>query len=354
MDGDTRRASPGATVSSYLGVLLAISAAVVMLWFLHTIATALLITFLAMVVAIALSSPVQWLRRAGLSRRWASVGALLGFFGSIVLAGWLVIPEVTAQAVVLFDSMPQLVRGVSDQLTRLLANYPELQMLVGEDAEALQGVLPSAGTFVERVGSLSLSLLGVLALTIVFLSAVIYVVIDPVPILRAYLGSFPPRSRSAAFRAYRRAARAIVGWTKASVIIGAIEFPLVLIFLSYMAVPGALVWAALAFFAEFIPRLGGYIMAIPPTIVALTLGPATAIWVALFYLAMNELLGNFVGPRIRGETMKIHPLMLIFFTLAFALAFGVLGAIVATPAAAFFSAFFSEFFIKRWRRDGRH
>jgi predicted PurR-regulated permease PerM len=114
-----------------------------------------------------------------------------------------------------------------------------------------------------------------------------------------------------------------------------------------MDVPGALVWAALAFFAEFLPRIGGYVMAAPPILISLTMGPMTAVWVGLFYLASNELLGNLVAPRIRGATMKLHPVLLLFFTLAFALAFGLLGAIVATPAAAFFSAYYGEFYLKR-------
>ena len=114
-----------------------------------------------------------------------------------------------------------------------------------------------------------------------------------------------------------------------------------------MEVPGALVWAALAFFSDFIPRIGGYVMAIPPVVLSLTLGPMTAVWVAVFYLVSTEILGSVVAPKIRGATMAIHPVAIIFFTLAFALAFGLIGALVATPAAAFASAFYSEFYMKR-------
>jgi predicted PurR-regulated permease PerM len=73
----------------------------------------------------------------------------------------------------------------------------------------------------------------------------------------------------------------------------------------------------------------------------------TPVWVIVFYVVSNEILGSFVAPKIRGQTMQLHPVLIIFFTLAFALAFGLLGALVATPAAAFFSAFYSEFYLKR-------
>ena len=177
--------------------------------------------------------------------------------------------------------------------------------------------------------------------------------LDPKPLLRAYLGSLPIAYRRPGMRAYRRACRAVIGWTKASLVIGAIQSVAVFVFLSLMDVPGALVWAALAFFADFIPRIGGYVMALPPVVLSLTMGPMTAIWVGLFYLVSTEILGSVVAPKIRGATMQLHPVLLIFFTLAFALAFGLLGAIVATPAAAFFSAYYSEFYLKRpLRRDG--
>lgn len=332
---------------SPVGLVLAAAAAVVTLWFLGQIVTALLLLFFALVVAIALSAAVRWFVARGLSRKAAAALTLVLFFAVLVVVAALVIPRLAAQAVVLVNSLPQLFVDLNRQISALLDRYPELQgMLQGEDGEGQDFGGAAVDIFRGGVG-LSLTLAGALALLIVFFSSVMYVVLEPRPILRGYLGSFPPGHRPAAMRAYRRAARAVVGWTEASVVIGAIEFVLVFAFLSWIHMPAALVWAALAFFAEFIPRIGGYIMAFPPVLIALTLGPMTAVWVALFYLAMNEILGNFLAPRIRGTTMQLHPVMLLFFTLAFALAFGLLGAIVATPAAAFFSAFYSEFYMKR-------
>jgi predicted PurR-regulated permease PerM len=330
-------------------IVLAAGAAVVALWFLQKIVTAILLFFLALVVAVALSAPLGWLRRRGLPRKAAAGITLLGFFGTVGLIGWMVFPELARQLAILIASLPDLIGKIDAQIAQLLARHPELQALASSEAQGLQGLAPDVGNIFRNVGNFSLSLIGAVALTIIFMSAVIYTVLDPRPILKGYLGTLPQARRGQGVRAYRRAARAVIGWTEASLIVGAIEFVLVFGVLTYIGLPGVLIWAALAFFAEFIPRIGGYIMAFPPVVVALTLGPATALWVAIFYLAMNELLGNLVAPRIRGETMKIHPVLLLFFTLAFALAFGMLGAIVATPAAAFFSAYYSEFYIARHR-----
>lgn len=342
----------GPTLS--MGIVLAGSAAVVTLWFLHQIVIALLLLFFALVVAIALSAPVGWFVRRGLTRRLASVLTLVLFFSTLGLIAWAVIPRVAVEVVELVNALPDLVVRMNNQFVDLLSRYPDLQAMFRSDGTGSGEFFPTAINLFRGGVGLSLSLLGVVALLIIFFSSVLYIVLEPRPMLRGYLGSLPRGSRPAGMRAYRRAARAVIGWTEASLVIGAIEFVLVFIFLAAMGVPGALVWAALAFFAEFIPRIGGYVMALPPVLVALTLGPMTAVWVALFYLVMNEVLGNFLAPRIRGTTMQLHPVLLLFFTLAFALAFGLLGAIVATPAAAFFSAFYSEFYLKRPLRRDEH
>jgi putative permease len=313
-----------------------------------------LLLFFALVVSIALSAPVNWFIRRGLSRRAGSVLTLLIFFGSIILLGALVIPTLAAQLALLGNRLPQLVGQIDSQIAALLARYPDLQDFFGPQGVSVRNAVPSASALFQGLGGISLSLLGLAALAIVFFSTVAYTVLAPRPLLNAYLGSLPRAYLSAGMRAYRRAAHSVIGWTKASLVIGAIQAVAVFIFLSLMDVPAALVWAALAFFAEFIPRIGGYVMAVPPVILGLTVSPMTAVWVALFYLVSGEILGSVVAPKIRGATMQMHPVLILFFTLAFALAFGLLGAIVAVPAAAFFSAFYSEFYLKRpLRRAGR-
>lgn len=328
------------------GLVLAAGTAVVALWFLYQISGAILLLFFAAVVGIALSAPVQWFMRRGLSRRLAATLTLLLFFGTIILLGWLVIPRLVAQIVLLVNGLPRFIVQIEGQVAELLSNYPDLQRFARFDGAGGD----FAGTAVNLftgVGAASLSVLGFVALTLIFFSTIAYVVLDPRPIVRGYIGSLPYEHRAAGVRAYRRAARSVIGWARASLVVGALQAIAVFIFLTLMDVPGALVWAALAFFADFIPRIGGYVMAFPPVLLALGQSPMTAVWIAVFYAVSNEILGSVVAPKIRGATMQLHPVLIIFFTLAFALAFGLLGAVVATPAAAFASAYYSEFYMKR-------
>ncbi len=86
-------------------------------------------------------------------------------------------------------------------------------------------------------------------------------------------------------------------------------------------------------------------MAIPPTLIALSIDPLTALWVLVFYLSLNEIMFDFVMPRIRASTMDLHPVSTIFVMLTMGSAFGFIGALIATPLTAFIKAFYEEFYL---------
>lgn len=353
MPSSPLRPPPPARPATSAGLVFAAAMAVVLLWFIYTVSGAILLLFFAIVVAIALSGAVDWMVGKGVPRQRAAALTLLLFFATIVLIGALVIPRLVQQIVLLVNNLPRLIQQVQGEVNGMLANYPDLQRFAHFDP-ASADLGGAAMNLFAGVSSLSLSLLGFAALLIIFFSTIVYIVLDPMPLLHGYIGSLPSRNRAAGMRAYRRATKAVIGWAQASLVVGAIQAVLVFMFLTWIGMPGALVWAALAFFSDFIPRIGGYVMAAPPMIIALGDGPMHAFWVGMFYLASNEILGSVVAPKIRGETMAIHPVAIIFFTVAFALAFGLIGAIVATPAAAFASAFYSEFYMKRALRRAEY
>ena len=145
----------------------------------------------------------------------------------------------------------------------------------------------------------------------------------------------------------------LIGWMRANLIGGSIEGVSVIIFLNIMNVPGAWVWGLLAFGAQMIPRIGFYIMSVPPTLVALTLNPVAALWVFLFFLAIDEILGDFIMPRLRSSSMSLHPVTIMFFLLAMGAAFGFMGILLSTPMAAFAKSYYEEFYLNRLKPDDK-
>ena len=327
--------------------LFAIPLGLAAIWFLYTVSTGLLLLFMAIVIAIGLDGPVARLQRRGLSRHSAALIVLAVFFAIIIGICWLVLPKVAEQLVSLITGFPALVTQASQRLSDSLKDYPDLQRAVEINGQTMGSLAPDAVKFLVGVGGASFRILGAIAALIVFFASIIYLTLNPRPLLVRYFSLYSDRLRPCAMRSFVRFSAMIAGWMRANLIVGSIQALLSGTFLTVMGIPGALVWAALAFFSEFVPRLGAYIMAAPPVLIALSVSPGMALTVALFYLIMNEALGNLVTPQVSGAQMNIHPFIIILFVVVLALAFGLMGAIVATPVAAFVIAHIDGFRSRR-------
>jgi putative permease len=328
------------------GVRLIFIAAFVILglWLAKEVISILFLFFLAVVLTLILNAPTMWL----VSKKVPRTGAALIVFFAMMLflffLAWLVVPRILAQVSSLVVSLPKYVADLQRQVASLLVDYPSLREKV-LDNSALNENLPSVSKVITSVGSFSYSLIGGIFLLIVFFSIVVYMLINPAPLIETYLTLFAREKRQKATLALARASKMMVGWMWSNLVVGLIEAISVFIFLSFMGLPGVWVWAGLALFAELVPKLGLYIMAVPPVLIALSIAPMTALWVLIFYLATNEIMGDFVMPRIRSSTMNLHPVSTLFVMLAMVSAFGLIGALIATPLTAFIKAYYETFYL---------
>jgi predicted PurR-regulated permease PerM len=325
--------------------LIFIAAAVILgLWFAFEIINVLFLFFFAVVLTLVLNTPTMWLVSKNIRR---PVAALIVFFTMLLFLffiAWLVIPRILSQVTTLVSNLPDYYYSLKEQLSALLKDYPQLQQKLLVNADIVND-LPSAGTLLTSASRFSFSIIGGLFLLVVFFSIIVYMLINPAPLIETYLLIFPKEKRDKAASALATAAKMMVGWVWSNLIVGIIEAVAVFIFLSLMGIPGVWVWAGLTLFAEMIPKLGFYIMAIPPTLVALSIHPMTALWVLVFYIAFDEISGDFLMPKIRQSSMNLHPVSTLFVMLAMASAFGVAGALIATPLTAFIKAYYETFLL---------
>lgn len=85
---------------------------------------------------------------------------------------------------------------------------------------------------------------------------------------------------------------------------------------------------------ELIPFVGPILGAMPPVLVALFQDPLTGLWVALLFVALQQIEGHVVAPQIFGHALRINPLLVIFSLLVGAEIYGIIGALVSLPIAA--------------------
>ncbi|WP_316796512.1 AI-2E family transporter [Pedobacter agri] len=324
---------------------------IILLWFLYQILNVVLIAIFAVVFGLIINAPVNKLEKKGLKRWLASLIVFSIIFGISILLFRIVIPQLITQLNSLLQDLPVYYKAVTDYIDKLINNFPQLQKQIDQSEISISSAIPSIGNVVKGIGNFSISLFSNLFIFIVFICMIVFFVGNPKPLIELYLTLFPVEKRDKAANAIVNTSILLVGWMKSNVIAGTIEAVVVYCFLTWMEVPGALVWAALAFFSELIPKLGFYIMAIPPTLVALSVSGMTALWCLIFFLILNELISDFLMPKLRSSTMNIHPTSSLFMLLAGAAAFGLIGALLATPLSAIIKAYYEEFYLKQFPED---
>ncbi|HVG11412.1 MAG TPA: AI-2E family transporter [Flavisolibacter sp.] len=327
------------------------AAMIILLWLLYKTSGAILLLLFALILAVVINAPIALLEKKGLKRFLA---CLIVFFIIIVvfgLLGWLIIPRISDQITMLINNLPGYADHLSKNVASWFKDYPEISKDIQEQGVSLSEWAPSVPRTLMSIGNYSLSILGTVLIIIFFISMVVYTVTNPRPLLQLFFSFFPADKHEKTTIALQNASTMIIGWMKSNIIGGTIKAVCITIFLSIMGIPGALVWGAFAFFSDLIPRIGFYLMSIPPILVALSINPTTALWVTIFMLALDEIMGDFVLPKIRSNTMKIHPVSIIFVLLAMGAAFGVMGALLATPLTAIIKAFYEAFFIDRFTED---
>jgi predicted PurR-regulated permease PerM len=97
----------------------------------------------------------------------------------------------------------------------------------------------------------------------------------------------------------------------------------------------ALFFGAFYGFAELIPYVGPAVGAFPPVVVAaLSDHPIDALWLAIFFTALQQIEGHIVAPNVFAQALRINPLLVILALLLGGQLYGFIGAFVALPVAA--------------------
>lgn len=104
--------------------------------------------------------------------------------------------------------------------------------------------------------------------------------------------------------------------------------------LALLGVKGAVALGVLAGLLEFVPFFGPFVSAVPAIGIALVDSPSKALSVALLYLVVQQLEGNVVTPLLLKRRLDIPPVLTVVAVAALGVVFGVLGMLIAEPLLA--------------------
>ncbi len=315
----------------------------------HAAGVVLLLFIVAAVVALILNPLVAFVQRARLPRTLAVIAVYAVFFTAIPLAGFLLSGPVSDQATSFAQDVPGLVDDASASLDDVQEFFDDRGVDVqikGQTDSALaslqESVVAGSGEIVAITGELLGRLVELSFYVILVIVLSIYMLIYGPEIGRLVRKVMPPGNGTAEDDFPTRVQRAVFGYVRGqllfSLIMGTSAGVALWIFGVIGIFPDGRTYAFAfgVFFGlmELVPYVGPLLGALPPIIVALAQDPLMAVWVALLFLALQQLEGHVVAPNVFGRSLRLNPLLVIFALLLGGEIYGFVGALVALPIAA--------------------
>ena len=105
-----------------------------------------------------------------------------------------------------------------------------------------------------------------------------------------------------------------------------------------------IVWAVLTALLNFIPNIGSTIAVILPAIMTLVQFESFgyALLVSAIIIVVQNIIGNFLEPKIFGDSLGINPLVILLSLLLWGYIWGIVGMFIAVPITAVIKIILSQ------------
>ena len=283
----------------------------------------------------ALALPICRLAEKKLPRPWAAALSILTLIlGLIGLIG-LLVPHIISQLSLLIGQIPRLL-SLIQELWNKLSRQEWIEQLhigmldpgkwLGTAAEWLGRNLPG---LISSIGT------GADFLSRAFLSPILgyYFLRDRETFAYRLSLWIPARYRKRMLTALQEMRREAGGYLRGQMMVALAVAVLTGTGLLILGIPAWLVLGLLMGICEFIPYVGPLIGGIPIALFSLSQGFSSTLWALGIVIAVQQLEGYYLAPRLMGGATGLHPVYVLLLLSAGGLIAGLPGMMLALPAS---------------------
>ncbi len=299
-----------------------------------------LLFFVSWLVAFLLTPLRKGIEALRVPRVLAAISLYLLLFAGITVLGLIFIPRAIAEGNGFVQQAPSYATEASrwinwghSQLTSIgvddnsLVTYARAELTrLQETTVAASGNLLGAAT---GLASILVDIFIVLVLSF-------YMLLDGDSIVARCVSLTPPRLRGAMTLFVDSVAQSFGAFARTQFILAALAAVTTFIVLTFFGVGYASAAAILAGIGMLIPFFGPVLALVPPLAIAAfwVTSVGEFIWLAVILWVIQQALVNVLVPRLMGQVVGIHPLMVLFGLLAGAAIAGPWGALFGVPVTA--------------------
>lgn len=320
---------PEYKILAYLGII-ALS------WYLFTIAGGLLahvadiflLIFFSWTLALIIEPLVLFLEKKGLPKTIAAIIVYLVIAGATIISLIAIVPTLISQLQKLSLVLPSLLASYtsSDRIETFLANS-----------------LGSSVLFASQIA-------GALTATVLVFILSFYFLLSRQQVSGFILKIIPDDFEDDFLFLENTLNHTFASFIRIQIVLGLIIGVSAFLTLAILGVEFALTTGIFAGILGAVPVIGALIFLVPVALAALTNSTQTAIIAVVILVIIAQLVYNFLGPKLLGRALQIHPIVVILsFVIGFKLA-GFWGAILSVPVASSIAIVTKEF-LKYWHQE---
>jgi len=323
--------TPG--IKALIAWTVALVAAVVAIgWLIYLAFDALLIVYVSVLLAIGFGPIVRAIERRPARRlpRWLAILVVyVVIVGTLTIAAFLVIPPLVRQAQDLWMRLPDMI----DRAQTFLIERGVLSDRITLE-EAVRGAPGTPGAAVGRVATAVTHVVGAVLGFITILILTFYLLIESHSLFAAFARLFPREMRPRVIAVSAEISIKVSAWLSGQLILAGTIGTTAAIGLYFLGVPYFYVLALIAAIGELVPVVGPILSSVPAILAGLTVSPHTALLVALFWLAQQQLENHLLVPKVMQRQVGVSPVIVIVALLIGGSVLGIIGALLAVPTAA--------------------
>ena len=269
----------------------------------------------------------------------------------LVLLAWLVIPQIVDSIAMLFTNFPSYIQSVQDMLGMAQERFGvdlSSATKVLDDSEAMVKEIYSMASaampqIVASIGSVASNFVAIFT----SIAASIYMLADKEHLLhqlRTLAHAFlPEKAAENTLRICHYANVNFTGFFVGKIIDSAIIGVITFVAMAILRLDFALLISVFIGITNIIPVFGPFIGAIPSIFILLLVDPIQAVIFGVLILVIQQVDGNFIGPKILGSSIGISALWILFSIVVGGDLFGLVGMVVGVPTFATFYGLLRQF-----------
>jgi sporulation integral membrane protein YtvI len=324
-------------ISPRIRTVILVAASVLALAVVYFTRSAFIPFLLAVVISYVTMPFVRYLEKHEVPKVPATLIIYLAFIVIFILTVLFIVPRLSAELNGLTDIVPEQARRVRDFVEAVSNRYSRITIpdgirkVIDDTIQKSEGIVLD---FVSRLGNVVLGMFSHLVSLAIAPVLAFYITTDLNLLRESFTQWIPASKRDNVICLLEDIDQVIGEFIRGQLIVCTVIAVLTSIALYLMGVQFAIILGMIAGIVDVIPYFGPFIGMLPCIAVALLQSPKLALYTALAFIAIQQVESNIISPKIVGDRVGLHPVVIIFALLAGERLLGFIGLVLAVPAAA--------------------